>query len=346
MKKIKVSIVGGSGYTGVELLRILVNHPNITLDQITSRTEHGINVEDHYPFFRGKLKHKFIDPEKADFSKSDLVFFATPNGIAMNHANFLLKNKIKIIDLAADFRIKDVPLWEKWYDMKHSAPQILPQAVYGLTELNHHNIKVATLVANPGCYPTASQLALYPLLKNDLIFEDDIIIDAKSGISGAGKRNDPSLLMSESSENFKAYAISGHRHEPEIISNLKELTEKSNINVTFVPHLVPMVRGIFVSVYTKLKQETSEQDIANVFEQSYKDSLFVDFMGQLKMPETKTVRGSNYCRISFVKKENRLIIFSVIDNLVKGAAGQAIQNMNLMFNFEENIGLEQSPVYP
>lgn len=347
MKKINVSIMGGSGYTGSELLRLLSNHPYIEIDQITSRQDEGKNISDVFPFLTGNSKSFFIHPDKADFTNSDLIMFATPNGIAMKYAKDLLLKGKKIIDLAADFRIKNLQIWEKWYQIQHDSADLIDEAVYGLPEWNRESIKNAHLVANPGCYPTAIQLALAPLLKEQVIQESNIIIDAKSGISGAGRRLENNLLMSEASENFYAYAVEGHRHEPEIEENLKIFADNKNINVLFIPHLLPMVRGIYATIYADLKSTDIGIDkIDSLFNQTYEDSFFVDYLGINKLPQTKAVRGSNYCKISVFKRDNKLVILSTIDNLVKGAAGQAIQNMNLMFNFNENEGLQSLPTYP
>jgi len=343
--KIKVSIVGGSGYTGIELLRLLISHPNVIIHQITSRNDVGKLVSDIYPSLRGSLPHTFIDPAQAKLKEAELVFFATPNGIAMNYVKELLESGVKVIDLAADFRIQDVSIWEKWYEMKHNAVEELKKAVYGLPEINRAAIKNAQLVANPGCYPTAIQLALAPLIRGNLINTETIIADAKSGISGAGKKTETHLLMSEASENFRAYGLTGHRHLPEIEENLKAIAGTNKIKLTFVPHLIPMVRGIHATLYVDCIKDF---DPSTIFNESYKDEPFVDVLDSGSCPETKSVRGSNLCRLSFYKvpDTNRLIILSVIDNLVKGAAGQAIQNMNIMMSWPESTGLNLFILYP
>jgi N-acetyl-gamma-glutamyl-phosphate reductase len=344
-EKIKVSIVGGSGYTGIELLRLLLSHPNVIIHQITSRNDAGKLVSEVYPSLRGNLPHSFVDPDQAKLKEAELVFFATPNGIAMNYVQVLLESGVKVIDLAADFRIQDVSIWEKWYGMKHNAVEELKKAVYGLPEVNRTAIKNAQLVANPGCYPTAIQLALAPLIRGNLINTETIIADAKSGISGAGKKTETHLLMSEVSENFKAYGLTGHRHLPEIEENLKTIAGLSKVKLTFVPHLVPMIRGIHATLYVDCIEDF---DPSAIFNESYKDELFVDVLDPGSCPETKSVRGSNLCRLSFYKvpDTNRLIILSVIDNLVKGAAGQAIQNMNIMMNWPESTGLDLFILHP
>ena len=344
-KKIKVSVVGGSGYTGIELLRLLSHHTNVVLQYITSRNDAGRYVHDVYPSLRGVLSHKFVSPDEIDLKESNLVFFATPNGVAMKYAKDLINNGIKVIDLAADFRIKDVKEWEKWYKMVHECPDILEKSVYGLPEVNREKIKKAQLVANPGCYPTAIQLALIPLLKEGLIDPSSIIADAKSGISGAGKKNQVDLLMSEASENFKAYSLKGHRHQPEIEENLSNNSLLGKAKVLFVPHLLPIARGIHATIYVDCIKDFDPSVIFNKF---FDKEPFVDVMKENSCPETKSVRGSNVCRISFYKVPDtkKLVVLSVIDNLVKGAAGQAVQNMNIMMGWEELLGLEYSPLVP
>jgi len=264
----------------------------------------------------------------------------------MNFAEMLVSKGKRIIDLAADFRIKNIQLWEQWYGMKHACPKLVETAVYGLSELKKNEIKNAKIIANPGCYPTAIQLALYPLLNKKIINEQTIIIDAKSGISGAGKKNDDNLLMAEAYDNFNAYSVQGHRHEPEIEENLKEITNSKDIKALFVPHLLPMVRGIYATIYVDLIDDVSETEMDSIYSEAYDQSIFVDYMGINKIPKTKMVRGSNQCKISAFKRDKKLVILSTIDNLVKGAAGQAIQNMNIMFNYKESDGLNLLPLAP
>ena len=263
----------------------------------------------------------------------------------MQYAKNLAQKGVKIIDLAADFRIKDVDVWEHWYGMKHTSKELLKDAVYGLPEVNRDKIKKAQIVANPGCYPTAIQLGLLPLIKNNLIDQSNIIADVKSGISGAGKKEDTNLLMAESAENFKAYALQGHRHLPEIEENLSSVTQDKNVKLIFVPHLLPIVRGIHATMYV---DAIKDFDISESYHKLYDEEPFVDILPQGECPETKSVRSSNICRISFQKQKNsnKIIILSVIDNLVKGAAGQAIQNMNIMMNYDETDGLNLVPLAP
>ena len=342
--KSKVSIFGGTGYTGVELIRLLLNHPHVEIYQITSRKDKGKRVDEIYPSFRGILNNIFVSPEDADLKNVDIVLFATPNGIAMNYADSLISDGKIVIDLAADFRIKDKDVWEKWYGMKHKSPNLIDQAVYGLPETNRDIIKKSKLIANPGCYPTAIQLALIPLLKKKLINPTNIIADAKSGISGAGKNPELKLLMSEAEEDFRAYGVGGHRHLPEIEENLASICGE-DVKLTFVPHLVPMVRGIHATLYVECIKDFEAYDI---FESFYGDEPFVDVMLADMFPNTKSVRASNFCRISFHREidSNRLIIFSVIDNLMKGAAGQAIQNMNIVMDWPEASGISFVPITP
>jgi N-acetyl-gamma-glutamyl-phosphate reductase len=341
---IKVGVVGGTGYTGVELLRLLAQHPDVELLTITSRGEAGVAVSDMFPSLRGRVALKFVDPAKAPLKDCDLVFFATPNGIAMQQAPELLAADVRVIDLAADFRIRDVALWEKWYAMPHACPALVAQAVYGLPEVNREKIRAAHLVANPGCYPTAVQLGFLPLVEAGLVDNNHLIADAKSGVTGGGRKAETHLLFAEASDNFKAYGVGGHRHLPEIRQGLSEIAGHS-VGLTFVPHLTPLLRGIHATLYARI---TREEDFQTLFEQRFKDEPFVDVLPPGSHPETRSVRAANTCRIAVHRPQNgdTLVILSVIDNLVKGAAGQAVQNMNLMFGCDECAGLTQIPVLP
>lgn len=346
MKKILVGIVGGTGYTGIELLRLLVLHPHVQLHTITSRGEAGMAVADMFPSLRNLVSLKFEDPATAPLNDCDLVFFATPNGIAMQQAPGLLAAGVRVIDLAADFRIRDVVKWEAWYGMTHASPELLAEAIYGLPELNRDQIKTARLVANPGCYPTAVQLGFMPLLKHGLVDAQHLIADAKSGVSGAGRKAEVHMLMAETSDNFKAYGVAGHRHLPEITQGLQSMqTQPSPLSLTFVPHLTPMIRGIHATLYARLTQQS---DLQQIFEESFCDEPFVDVLPANSHVETRSVRGSNMCRISVHRPQggDMVVVLSVIDNLVKGAAGQAVQNMNLMFGLDERVGLEIVPLLP
>jgi N-acetyl-gamma-glutamyl-phosphate reductase len=341
---IKVGIVGGTGYTGVELLRLLAQHPEVELTAITSRAEAGGAVADMFPSLRGRVSLNFTDPGTAPLKDCELVFFATPNGVAMQQAGELLKAGVRVIDLAADFRIKDIPLWEKWYGMTHAAPDLVADAVYGLPELNRQKIKGARLVANPGCYPTAVQLGFLPLIEAGCVSFDYLIADAKSGVSGAGRKAETHILFAEASDNFKAYGVAGHRHLPEIRQGLSEIAG-AQVGLTFVPHLTPIIRGIHATLYARI---TRELDFQALYEKRFAEETFVDVMPPKSHPDTRSVRAANTCRIAIHRPqgENVLVVLSVIDNLVKGAAGQAIQNMNLMLGFDECLGLTQVPVLP
>jgi N-acetyl-gamma-glutamyl-phosphate reductase len=341
---IKVGIVGGTGYTGVELLRLLSQHPEVELAAITSRAEAGSAVAEMFPSLRGRVNLSFSDPTTAPLKDCHLVFFATPNGIAMQQAGDLLAAGVRIIDLAADFRIKDITLWEKWYGMTHASPDLVAEAVYGLPELNRAAIRGARLVANPGCYPTAVQLGFLPLIEAGCIDIQYLIADAKSGVSGAGRKAETHILFAEASDNFKAYGVAGHRHLPEIRQGLSAVAG-GDVGLTFVPHLTPMIRGIHATLYGRI---TREADFQSLFEQRYANEPFVDVLPPKSHPDTRSVRAANTCRIALHRPQNgdTLVVLSVIDNLVKGAAGQAVQNMNLMFGFDECLGLSQAPVLP
>jgi N-acetyl-gamma-glutamyl-phosphate reductase len=344
MDKIKVGIVGGTGYTGVELLRLLAIHPNVELTVITSRGEAGIAVAEMFPSLRGYVSLKFSDPAQVDLSVCDVVFFATPNGIAMQQTRDLLAKNVRVIDLAADFRIKDVATWEKWYGMTHACPDLIAEAVYGLPEINREKIKNAQLVANPGCYPTAVQLGFMPLLEAGVIDPTYLIADAKSGVSGAGRKAEVHALLAEAGDNFKAYGVAGHRHLPEISQGLTAMANQQ-VGLTFTPHLLPMIRGIHATLYAKL---TKPVDLQKLFEERYSNEAFVDVLPKGSHPETRSVRGSNQCRMAVHQPQggDTVVILSVIDNLVKGAAGQAIQNMNIMFGLSEGLSLNVVPLLP
>lgn len=347
-KRIKVGIVGGTGYTGVELLRMLSQHPNVELTAITSRKEDGMPVADMYPNLRGHVKIAFSSPDKAPLTGCDVVFFATPHGVAMAQANELLTAGVRIIDLAADFRLQDTNVFEKWYKMPHSCPDVLAESVYGLVELNRQKIANARVIGNPGCYPTTILLGLAPLLGSvPLIDTTDIVADSKSGVSGAGRKAEVGSLFSEASDNFKAYGVAGHRHHPEIKEQLDKLAS-TNVGLTFVPHLVPMIRGMFSTIYARILPEARQTDFQALFEARYANEPFVDVMPAGSLPETRSVRASNTLRISVQRPGNgdKLIILVVQDNLVKGASGQAIQNMNLMFGLPETTGLNQVAILP
>lgn len=342
---IKVGIVGGTGYTGVELLRLLAAHPQVELVAITSRSEEGTAVADMFPNLRGHVGLKFSVPDTAVLKQCDVVFFATPNGIAMTQVRELLDAGVKVIDLAADFRLKDVAVWEKWYGMQHACPDLVAEAVYGLPEINREAIHGARLVANPGCYPTAVSLGFLPLLEQGLVEIDGLVADCKSGASGAGRGANVATLLCEVDSSFKAYGAPGHRHLPEIREKLG-LVAGSEVGLTFVPHLLPMIRGIHATLYTRLKD--TSVDLQALYEERYAAEGFVDVLPPGSHPETRTVRGGNMCRIAIHRPQDgdTVVILSVIDNLVKGAAGQAVQNMNIMFGIDEQTGLNMIAVLP
>ena len=341
---IKVGIVGGTGYTGVELLRLLARHPQVELRAITSRKEAGMAVAEMFPNLRGHVGLKFVEPEAAGLEQCDVVFFATPNGIAMQQARALLEAGVKVIDLAADFRIKDVAVWEQWYKMEHACPDLVAEAVYGLPEINRAMIKGARLIANPGCYPTAVQLGFLPLLEAGAVDTGFLVADAKSGVSGAGRKAEIATLFAEASDNFKAYAVSGHRHWPEIKQGLEQFAGNP-VGFTFVPHLLPLIRGIHATLYAKI---SADIDLQSLFEKRYANEPFVDVLPAGAHPETRSVRGANICRIAVHRPQgsDSVVVLSVIDNLVKGAAGQAVQNMNILFDLAEDTALADIGMLP
>ncbi len=344
-KMIKVAVVGGTGYTGVELLRLLVNHPHVEIVAVTSRSEAGQPVADMYPNLRGHIDLAFSEPRVETLAAADVVFFATPNGTAMKMVPALLDAGVRVIDLAADFRIKDAALWQQWYGMVHACPELLGEAIYGLPEVNREATRTARLVANPGCYPTAVQLGFLPLIENGLAASDNLIADVKSGASGAGRQASVGTLLCEATESMRAYAVEGHRHLPEVKQGLA-VAANGEVGLTFVPHLTPMIRGIHATLYANVSDRTA--DLQGMFERRYKDEPFVDVLPAGALPETRSVKGSNMCRIAVVRPQGQdvVVVLSVIDNLVKGAAGQALQNMNIMFGFDERAGLNAVGLMP
>lgn len=342
---ISVGIVGGTGYTGVELLRILTMHPNAEIKVVTSRSEAGKKVASLYPSLSPSLDTIFTSPDVTVLKECDCVFFAAPNGTAMQMVPELLKAGVKIIDLAADFRIKNSATWEHWYKQAHACPDVLQTAIYGLPELHREEIKNAQLVANPGCYPTAVILGFLPLLEAGIAKDTQLIADTKSGVSGAGRAANVPTLFSEAGENFKAYNVNAHRHWPEIKQEL-EIIATHDVSFVFTPHLVPMVRGIFATLY--VNNAEISMDLASLYKERYENESFVQVLEEGVLPETKHVRASNQCMLSVSRPYSgeTVVVLSVIDNLVKGAAGQAIQNMNLMFGIEEATGLLQPGLFP
>ena len=339
-----IGIVGGTGYTGVELLRLLAAHPDTELKVITSRSEAGRPVADLFPNLRGHVDISFSDPDPAMLGECDLVFFATPNGTAMKMVPELLSGGVRVVDLAADFRLRDHAVWEQWYGMPHACPELLEEAVYGLPELNREKIRGARLVANPGCYPTAVTLGFLPLIESGMAEMGTLVADCKSGVSGAGRGANVGTLMGECGESFKAYAVPGHRHLPEIRQNLSDVAGAS-VGLTFVPHLVPMIRGIHATLFARA---ADTMDLQGLYEERYRDEPFVDVMPAGSHPETRSVRGVNNCRVAVHRPQGGdvIVVLSVIDNLVKGAAGQAVQNMNLMLGLPEEAGLGAVALLP
>ncbi|MCH4247781.1 MAG: N-acetyl-gamma-glutamyl-phosphate reductase [Acinetobacter populi] len=348
---VEVGIVGGTGYTGIELIRLLLQHPEAHLKLLTSRTEAGLKVSDMFPSLRGVLDLAFSPLDIEQLKTCNVVFFATPHGVAMKYAQELVDAGVKVIDLAADFRLQNLDKFRHWYGIEHSCPELLKKSVYGLSELNREKIKHADVIGNPGCYPTTVQLGLAPLLKagQDLIEYDNIIVDAKSGVSGAGRKASMSMIYTENTDNFKAYGVGGHRHHPEIVEALENISGKKGAfdGLTFVPHLVPMIRGMLSTIYVNLTAAGQETDLQQLFEQFYQNEAFVDVMPEDSQPETRSVRGANYLRIALYQPlPNRLVIVVAQDNLVKGASGQAIQNMNIMFGLNESLGLNHIGLLP
>ena len=345
---IKAGIVGGTGYTGVELLRLLAQHPQVQLKAITSRKEAGSPVAAMFPSLRGRVELAFSEPTPASLRGCDVVFFATPNGVAMGEARALLEAGARVIDLSADFRIRDVAEWERWYKTRHAAPELVEQAVYGLPEMNRGRIQGARLVANPGCYPTATQLGFLPLVEAGVVDLDHLVADAKSGVSGAGRKAELHLSFAEAADNFMAYNLPGHRHWPEIRQGLAQAARRE-VGLVFSAHLTPLIRGIHATLYARI---TREADFQALFEKRYAAEPFVDVMPPGSHPDTRSVRAANLCRIAVHRppegrsRADTLVVLAVIDNLVKGASGQAVQNMNLMFGLPETSGLAQVPVVP
>ena len=343
-KIIKAGIVGGTGYTGVELLRLLAQHPHCELRAITSRKEAGMAVADMFPNLRGRVGLRFTEPAKSGLDQCDVVFFATPNGVAMEQARTLVDAGVRVIDLAADFRIRDVTVWEQWYGMKHTCPELVAEAVYALPEVNRDEIGKARVIANPGCYPTAVQLGFLPLIEAGCVDAGHLIADAKSGVSGAGRKAELHILHAEGADNFKAYGVTGHRHHPEIAQQLSRAAGHP-VGLVFVPHLTPMIRGIHATLYARL---TGDVDLQALYEKRYAGEAFVDVMPAGSHPDTRSVRGANQCRIAVHRPQggDTVVVLSVIDNLVKGAAGQAVQNMNILFGLAEDTGLTQVALLP
>lgn len=344
---INIGIVGGTGYTGVELLRILAQHPEARLTMITSRKEAGMPVAELYPSLRGFVDLAFSDTATADLTSCDVVFYATPHGVAMADAPRLMAAGVRLIDLAADFRLEDPAAFERWYKMPHTAVDLLGEAAYGLVELNRDAIAKARIVANPGCYPTTMQLGFAPLLRGGHVDAGNLIADCKSGVSGAGRKAELGTAFSEASDNFKAYGVAGHRHHPETVARLQKLSDEP-VRLVFTPHLVPMIRGMHSTLYARLRPASRDLDVQALYEAAYRDEPFVDVLPTGSMPDTRSTRASNMLRIAVHRPDDgdTVVLLVVQDNLVKGAAGQAVQCMNVMFGLPETMGLMQVPVLP
>lgn len=344
-RRVRVGIVGGTGYTGVELLRLMAAHPGVEVVAITSRGEKGLRVDALYPNLRGHLDLAFTAPEEAGLEACNAVFFATPHGVAMETAPALLEAGVRVIDLSADFRLRDAQAWEHWYKHRHTCPGLLGEAVYGLPERNRERIRTARLVAVPGCYPTAIQLGFAPLLEAGLVQADALVASAASGVSGAGRQANVDNLLTECADSLKAYSVGGHRHLPEIEQELSH-DAGGPVHVTFIPHLAPMIRGIHATLVAPLR--AAEVDLQALFERRYAAEPAVDVMPAGSHPQTRSVRGSNVCRLAVHRPQGRdvVVVLSVIDNLVKGAAGQALQAFNIMFGFDERTAVAQVPLLP
>ena len=347
---IKAGIVGATGYTGSELLRLLAVHPEVEISVVTSRTEKGRPVSDMFPHVRGYVDIEFTDPSVDELTGCDVIFFATPHGVAQSMMREFFDAGLKVIDLSGDFRLQDIDVWESWYDQKHACPELVPHAAYGLPEIYREQVKQAKIIACPGCFPTVIQLGFLPLVENGLIDTQSMIADAKTGTSGAGRSAKVGMLLSECADSLKAYGVSGHRHLPEMLQTLSEANQGEEVGLTFVPHLAPMIRGIEATLYANLtlKEGQTIEDIQAIYEKRFELEKFVDVMPLGSLPDTRSVKGSNMCRIALHQAPagNKIIVLAVIDNLVKGSSGQAIQNMNIMFGLEESLGLEQVALMP
>jgi len=341
----KVGIVGGTGYTGVELLRLLASHEQVEVTTITSRADAGRRVDEMFPNLRGICDLAFSEPDVSLLAACDLVFFATPHNVAMNLVPELLAAGTRVVDLSADYRLRDAALWSQWYGEPHASPDLLAEAVYGLPELNREKIASARLVACPGCYPTSVQLGFMPLLAHGLVDPAHLIASSASGVSGAGRQAKLDNLLSEVSDSFKAYGVHGHRHLPEIEQGLGDIAGQQ-VQVTFVPHLLPIVRGIHSTLFARLRDQS--RDLQALYEDWFASEPFVDVLPAGVYPQTRTVKGANRCQLSVSVPQGRdtVVIMATIDNLVKGASGQAVQNMNIMLGLDERAGLRQVGLLP
>ena len=342
---IKVGIVGTTGYTGAELVRILLKHPKVEITSLTAKIEKTLPFSKIFPQFRGitDMDCEIFENVEQVADKVDLVFLAVPHTVALKLVPGFLEKGIKVIDLSADYRFDDAAIYEKWYGLKHTNSALLKEKVYGLPELYRAQIKKSNLIANPGCYPTSVILGAFPLVKMEIV--DEILVNSLSGVSGAGRTADLSLIFPEIEGNLKAYKVGSHRHQPEMEEKLSKITG-SKIKVTFVPHLVPISRGMLTTMYAKLQKPTDKNKIWQAYQQTYKNEPFIQLLPEGETPQVKTIRGTNYCQISVIVKDDLAIIITAIDNLIKGASGQAVQNMNLMYGWDETEGLTTLPVLP
>ena len=343
----RIGIIGGTGYTGVELLRLLLPREDVDVAFVSSRGAAGTRLDAHFPSLRGLTDLVFEGPDAITEANCDVVFFATPNGTAMRQAPALLETGARIIDLSADFRIKDTELWATWYGEPHLCPDLVAEAVYGLPEMHRDSIADARIIACPGCYPTAVQLGFLPLIEAGIVRLDSLIADAKSGVSGAGRGAAVPMLLAEAADSFKAYAAAGHRHLPEIEQGLARIAN-APVELTFVPHLLPIIRGIHATLYADIVEAGRNTDLQSLYEERYRNEFFVDVLPPGSHPETRSVRGANTVRLAVHRPQgrSRVVILSVEDNLVKGAAGQAVQNMNLLLGLDEGAGLRTPPLSP
>lgn len=348
MKDLKVGIIGANGYSGAELVRILMQHPDVELSFLGSHSTSGTLITEQYPHLQGIMESRLEEMKMDDLMGSaDLFFFATPSGVAKNLVYKFVEKEIPCIDLSGDHRLKDSLLYDKWYKYSSAPNSILQKSTYGLPELFREEIKYSTLIANPGCYPTATLLGLAPLLKNKLINENSIIIDGKSGVTGAGRKASMGTHYCEINENVKAYKLGNHQHIPEMEQVIQTYCG-IDATITFTPHLIPMTRGILCTIYCDLNQSFTTKDALALYHDFYQNEYFVRIRREDQWPATKEVYSSNYCDLGITVDErtNRIIIVSVIDNVMKGASGQAVQNMNIMNGWNEQTGLKITPVYP
>ncbi len=343
---IKAAVLGATGYAGIELVRLLTNHPGVSIEILGSQSFDGQSISDVYPNFKGVLDKKCEKVDVDAVAKCDVAFTALPHGASKEVIPSIIEKGVKVIDLSGDFRYDDIEVYEKWYGQKHSSPELLKESVYGMPELYRDKIKSARLIGNPGCYTTCSILGAYPLLKSGIGSSENIIIDAKSGVTGAGRGLTQQVHFCECTENMKAYKVATHRHTSEIEQELSHASDKP-VMVSFTPHLIPVKRGILSTIYINLNKKQTTEELTELYKDFYKDEFFVRVKDAGKLPESKHVAGSNFVDIGVVADErlNRAVVVSSLDNIVKGAAGQAVQNMNIMFGLDEKTALESAGFY-